>query len=104
MSDFQQLKLVIVELLSLSKDALHVHVGLFVFVAAILLLGGRRTPWLAWLAAAAVAAGLEVLDLRDDLTTAGHPRWLASLHDLVNTLFWPTVLTLLGSRITIGRR
>jgi hypothetical protein len=95
MSDFQRLKLVILDLVDLSKDAAHMHVGLLVFVGVLLLLRGRRSPWLAWLAAAGVAVGLEALDLRDDVRSLGRPRWGASLHDVVNTLVWPTVLAVL---------
>ena len=45
---------------------------------------------------AAVALGIEVLDLRDDRAHFGRFRWAASLHDVVNTLLWPTLLALLA--------
>lgn len=43
----------------------------------------------------AVAIAGEVVDMRDDLSSLGHWRWEASLHDVLNTLFWPTVIWLL---------
>lgn len=103
MSDFQQLKLAILEFLHLSKDAAHLHIGLLVFVAALLILRGRRSPWLAWAAAAVVAIGLEVLDLRDDWSSLGRMRWGASLHDIANTLLWPTILAALSRTILAPR-
>jgi hypothetical protein len=38
-----------------------------------------------------VAGAMEFLDLRDDLTSLGYMRWSASGHDLINTIFWPTI-------------
>jgi hypothetical protein len=43
----------------------------------------------------AACAG-ELLDMRDDLRLLGHWRYMASLHDVINTMFWPTVLALLA--------
>ncbi|MES2507776.1 MAG: hypothetical protein V4599_13805 [Verrucomicrobiota bacterium] len=90
-SAVQSLKLTLVSVLGLSKDALHIHVGLGVFVAACVLF--RRSPgaWLPWGLAVAAACAGEVVDMRDDLASLGHWRWLASLHDVVNTVVWPTV-------------
>lgn len=101
MSDFQQLKLAILDVINVSKDAAHMHVGLLVFVGVVVILRGRRSPWIAWSAAAIAAILLEVLDLRDDRASLGHFRWGASLHDIVNTLVWPTVLSVLP--LTRGR-
>jgi hypothetical protein len=61
--------------------------------------------WLPWFAVLIVAVIVEVVDLRDDLLTRGRLRWLASTHDIVNTLFWPSVLLLLARWTTLfGRR
>jgi hypothetical protein len=97
----QSLKLAVVEATGLSKDALHVHVGLLVFLGTALI--GRRplqsaTPWMAVLLVALLG---EAIDLRSDLAETGHLRWGASVHDLINTLFWPTVL-LVGLRFGRG--
>ena len=94
----QSIKLAIVADTGLSKDALHVYVGLTVqFVAALV---SRKTlrsaaPWLAVFALALVG---ELIDMRDDLVTSGHWRWGASLYDIVNTIFWPTVILALARR------
>lgn len=98
MSGFQELKLRILEILGVSKDAAHVHIGLVVFFV-VALLARRHSAWLPWAAVLAVALGLEALDLRDDLATYDAPRWGASLHDLVNTMIWPTVLAIASGRL-----
>ena len=92
----QALKLDIVAFTGLSKDALHIYVGLGVSLLAAALFRrsiGTLRPWLAVLV---VACGIECFDAFDDWVDLGHWRWKASLHDVVNTLFWPTVLTLLA--------
>ncbi|ARU06014.1 hypothetical protein CCO03_16265 [Comamonas serinivorans] len=88
----QLLKLQIVGAVGLSKDALHIHVGLAVFVVACWVLRKTPRPALAFAAVFAVACLGELLDLRDDLRTFGVWRWPASVHDIVNTCWWPLVL------------
>jgi hypothetical protein len=95
-STAQAAKLIIVAATGLSKDALHIYVGMsvFLFVAAI----ARRpiSSWLPWAAVLMVALLGEVVDMRDDLLSLGRWRWSASLHDIINTLLWPTVLSALA--------
>lgn len=104
-SAFQSAKLWIVEATGLSKDALHVYVGLTVFLVAAWLF--RKTPrsWAPLLIVLGMAALGEMLDARDDLRTLGHWRSGASLHDVVNTTAWPSVLWTLfrTGRLTLGR-
>jgi hypothetical protein len=96
MTPFQSLKHEVVQFADLSKDALHIYVGLAAFlIVAAIARKGLRSGW-ALLAALVVAVAGEVLDLRDELRTREHLNWLASLHDLVNTCFWPAVLWLLA--------
>lgn len=93
-SAFQSLKLDLIAVLGLSKDALHPHVGLLLlFAAAGLWRRPLRSPW-PWLTVLTVALAGELLDRRDDLASLGYWRWQVSLHDLLNTLLWPTLLTL----------
>ncbi len=94
-SAFQSAKLWIVAAVGLSKDALHVHAGLVVFLTMVWLF--RKTPrsLVPLLAVLGVAALGEVLDARDDFRSLGRWRWQASLHDVVNTAFWPAVLWVL---------
>ncbi len=97
-SAVQAIKLAIVGATGLSKDALHMHVGLAVYCAAALALRGRARPVMPFLAVVLLACLGELLDMRDDLLSLGHWRWAASLHDVINTSFWPAVLCLLASR------
>lgn len=91
MSTFQSMKHEIVQFASLSKDALHIYVGLLVFlVAAAVARKGLRSTFPVIVVLAVAFLG-EVLDTLDG-------RWAlrASLHDFVNTAFWPVVLWLLA--------
>ena len=84
------------ELLFLSRDALHIHIGLGIYVAVMLLL--RRgpasiVPWSVVLAAQLVNELLDgihhgVLDI--DVTGA--------LRDIGNTMLWPTVVLIVARR------
>lgn len=96
MSHFQTTKLWFVETLGLAKDALHIYVGLSLFLVAIVGLRWRADGWRPWALVAVAAVGGEVLDMSDTMT-AGRPVILAhNWHDVWNTLFWPSVLTILA--------
>jgi cell shape-determining protein MreD len=101
LSFIQDAKLAVVELTSLSKDALHVHVGLLVYFAATLLARRRLRSFLPLLAVVLVALLGEAVDYTNE--TARHGRWDRndSIRDLVNTTFWPAVLFLV---LRFGRR
>lgn len=95
-STVQLAKLIIIQASGLSKDALHVYVGLAVFLVAAALLRKPLRSIVPWLLVLIVASMGELLDMRDDIVSFGYWRWGASLHDVLNTLFWPTVLFLLA--------
>lgn len=96
MSTFQSYKHELVHVAELSKDALHIYVGLTVFlIGAAIARKGLRSG-LALLAVLLVAIAGEVLDLRDEFRSHEHLKFWASLHDLLNTCFWPLVLWLLA--------
>ncbi|GAB3257627.1 hypothetical protein [Chitinimonas naiadis] len=88
----QTIKLAIVSATGLSKDALHIYVGLIVFLVTARLRRTSASLLLPWFMVLGVALLGEALDMRDDLASLGHWRWDASLHDIINTLFWPSVL------------
>jgi hypothetical protein len=98
-SAVQSIKLAIVEATGLSKDTLHVYVGLSVFLVVAAASKRSIASWIPWLAVLLVALLGEAVDMRDDLMSVGHWRWAASLHDVLNTVFWPSVLLLLA-RVT----
>ena len=95
-ADFQAVKLVLIDGSGLAKDALHVHFGLAVFVAARLMWRWRYGWAVAWLAALGVTLGGEWLDLRGETLAGALQPDSAHWHDVWNTMFWPTVLALLG--------
>ena len=83
--------------LNLSRDALHIHVGLALYLSLLLLARGRLgigTVWLLVLALTLVGEVPDYLVLRQD----GHvfDEW-RHLHDVLNTMLWPSVLAVLGS-------
>jgi hypothetical protein len=92
----QSLKLDIVGFTGLSKDALHVYLGLAVWLLAAAVFRRSITSLRRWLVVLIVAAGIECFDAYDDWVDLGHWRYRASLHDMLNTMFWPTVLALLA--------
>lgn len=86
----------LVQLLGLPKDALHIYVGLAIFLAAAALL---RRPLGSWPPIAVVAAAAligESWDLIDTHAAGASPHWDRNWHDLWNTCFWPAVLFLLA--------
>jgi len=93
-STVQSIKLAIVSATGLSKDALHIYVGLIVFFAMMRILRRQAHRFMPLLTVFIAACCGEVLDRRDDLHSLGYWRLDASLHDVINTLFWPFVIDL----------
>ena len=92
----QSLKLSVVGFTGLSKDALHVYAGLAGCLLAAALFRRSITTLRPWLAVLVVALCVEAFDAFDDWVDLGRWRYMASLHDVLNTMFWPTVLALLA--------
>ena len=96
MSLFQQAKVALGQLLGLPKDALHIYVGLAVFLAAAALL---RRPLGSWAPIAAVLAAAligEAWDLIETRAIGARPHLERNWHDVWNTCFWPAVLFVLA--------
>lgn len=93
---FQEQKLWIVSASELSKDALHIYFGLGLFLT-VRLLWRWRGGWIAaWTATFAMACAGEWLDIVAELTRSTLQPDAAHWHDIWNTMFWPTVLLLVG--------
>jgi hypothetical protein len=92
----QAAKLAIIDFTGLSKDALHVYLGLVVWLLSAALWRKSIATLKPWLVVLIVACGIEAFDAFDDWVDIGHWRVGASVHDVVNTLFWPTILALLA--------
>lgn len=104
MSDFQLTKLWLAQTFAMSKDALHVSIGLAVFLGVAMLFrlplrSGR--PLLAVLLAA--IAG-EAWDLYETWKADQTLLWGRSGHDVWMTLLWPTILFLLARWTRVLKR
>jgi hypothetical protein len=95
-SPLQSAKLWLVGHLDLAKDALHIYVGLTLFFGCALLFRWPLRSWKPWLVVLAAALLGEAWDLRDSLAYHTRIELAANLKDVVNTLFWPSVILLLA--------
>jgi hypothetical protein len=97
--NLQLFKIMMMDGTGLAKDALHVYAGLILLIG-VRLGWRRRGGWvLGWLAALVVALAVEAIDMRaEDLGGRLQPD-NAHWHDIWNTMFWPTVLLLVGPRL-----
>jgi hypothetical protein len=93
---YQEFKLRIVELTGLSKDALHIYVGLFVFFSFVTAARKGKIEPIALIPVLLIAVSMEIVDLYDNYRTMGSMYWANSIHDLVNTALWPVVIVLLA--------
>ena len=78
----------------LNKDAMHIYIGLSVFLIWIVLFKKKIDSFKSIIPVAVVAFLLEIPDLYADYTTFGYCRFSASLHDIINTSLWPQILIL----------
>jgi|ERR1051325_10195251 hypothetical protein len=95
-SPYQQLKGQILAVAGLSKDAVHIYIGIGCFLISILVLRFSPTQYRSLILGFLFSLGMEALDLRDNVRYRETTRALASLHDLVNTnlLAYLTVVAL----------
>ncbi|MEO5705455.1 MAG: hypothetical protein ABIT10_13675 [Alteraurantiacibacter sp.] len=89
-----------------SHDAMHVHVGLAIFVGLLLVLRGKGSWWLPFSLLAALSLLAEVFDVIALLSVKSPIDPMESLRDVANTLVWPLVLSVLFTwhRRRSGRR
>lgn len=96
MSALQSVKFWLVHHLDLAKDALHIYVGLILFLGAALAFRWPLRSWKPWAVALAAAVTGEAWDLRDSLVFHTRIDLWGNWKDLWNTLFWPSALVLLA--------
>lgn len=94
--DFQQWKIDMIDVTGLAKDALHIHIGLLVFVVVRLVWRWRGGWIVAWLVALAFALGGEWLDMLAETGRSDIQPDAAHWHDVWNTMLWPTIFLLIG--------
>ncbi len=90
----QSIKLAIVATTGLSKDALHIYIGMAVLFATAAILRKPLRSHAPWLVVLFIALLGELIDIIDEIIHIGYWDWAISAHDIANTLFWPTVIYL----------
>lgn len=88
-SSYQLFKLWCLDILPLTKDAIHVYIGFGCLLGAIVVFRRRLGSYQALIPGLVLSITMEILDLRD-----GYP-WSASVHDIVNTNLMPLVIVTL---------
>jgi len=104
MSPLQQTKLLVVDHVHLAKDALHIYVALGLFLGSAALFRWPLKSWRPWLVVLAAALIGEAWDLRDSLVYRTPIELGGNLKDVLNTIFWPTVLVLLARSTRVLKR
>ena len=104
MSPLQSAKLHLVGLLGLPKDALHIYVGLIVFLLSAALFRLPLRSGKPFLAVLLVTLAGEAWDLIDSWRSGAALVWARNWHDVWNTCFWPAILTLLARYTRLLKR
>jgi hypothetical protein len=94
----------ILGLLGLPKDALHIYVGLLIFLGAAALLRRPLSGRLPFAIVLLAALAGELWDVIDTWNAGGTPAWWRNWHDVWNTCFWPLVLFLLARYTRVLKR
>jgi hypothetical protein len=104
LTSFQTAKLWLSVHTGLAKDSLHIYIGLLVLFGSARLFGWRVGAWQPWLIVAAAALAGEAWDLRDRLVIGATIDFRGNWHDIWNTLFWPSAITLLARGTSLFRK
>jgi hypothetical protein len=94
-SFYQSIKQIVLTISGLSKDAIHIYVGMTVFSAWVIVFKKTAYSLKSVLPVIAVALLMESIDIWDNFHTTGKLRLPASLHDILNTVFWPLMMVFL---------
>jgi hypothetical protein len=89
---YNTLKTELSNLLGISKDALHIHLGLALYLLVALVFRRRLSSWLPWLALLAFEIVNELVDIFHVHGGVMGFELGDSLKDVINTMFWPTVV------------
>ncbi|PNK60845.1 hypothetical protein [Psychrobacter sp. FDAARGOS_221] len=97
MVGFQQFKIQVIETTGLERDALHIYVGISVFLISLMLTKPLFRRYLTRLNIALLMATFfallgEYLDLSHNYPHITGDHLEASIHDILNTCFWPYML------------
>lgn len=94
-------KIWLIETVGLSNDAMHIHGSLLILCVSALILRRRPDSLWCWLIVFVAELFNEYADFRG--SAPGVATIDAALHDIYNTMFWPTVILILG-RFLFPRR
>ena len=84
----------LIETVGLTNDAMHVHGSLLILYVSALVSRRRPDSLWCWLIVFIAELFNEYADLRG--AAPGEATMDAALHDIYNTMFWPTVILILG--------
>lgn len=96
MSEFQLVKLWLVENVGLAKDALHIYLGLILYFGSALLFRWPLRSWKPFAIVLLAALAGEVWDIADTRRVGREVIWWRNWHDIWNTCFWPLAMLLLA--------
>jgi hypothetical protein len=96
-STYQRIKLVVLSLLPLTKDAVHVYLGCACLLAAAAVLRWPLSSFRVLLPGLVLSLAMEAVDLRDGLRE-DRLNLAASVHDLINTNLLPLAIVWLARR------
>jgi hypothetical protein len=87
-------KIRLIDAVGLTNDAMHIHASLLILFGAAIILRRRPDSVWCWL----IVLGAELFNEYTDLHGQGPGKATinAAMHDLYNTMFWPTIILLLG--------
>lgn len=94
-------KIWLVDNVGVSNDAMHVHFALMMMIVAAVVLRRRPDSIWCWLIVFAAEIFNEYADVKGG--AIGEDTLNASMHDIYNTMFWPTVILITG-RFLFPRR
>ena len=87
-------KIWLIDTVGLTNDAMHVHGSLLILCVSALVLRRRPDSLWCWLIVFIAELFNEYADLRG--AAPGEATIDAALHDIYNTMFWPTLILILG--------
>jgi hypothetical protein len=87
-------KIWLVDNVGLTNDALHIHGGLLILCVTALLIRRRPDHPLCWIIVFVAELFNEYADIRGQ--AVGEATINAGLHDIYNTMFWPTIILMTG--------
>ena len=87
-------KIRLIDAVGLTNDAMHIHASLLILFGSAIILRRRPDSVWCWLIVLVAELFNEYADLQGQ--APGEATIDAAMHDLYNTMFWPTIILILG--------